>query len=532
MLPPSAAADGHYHLHVHTVSKLKGGSVLAMAAYRHAARFEGHDNTVTNSVTHAAAYQRAQQLGNNGRVFDYRRKIGVAWTGILAPDCTPKELLDAQTLWNTVERIEHRKNARLAREMIIALPHQVNLDVHIAMLRAFITTNLVSRGAIADVAIHKPPVEHGGDPRNWHAHVLLTDRPMTSTGFAAKKDPMWNAKESLLQWRKAWADTHNATMEHLGLPHRIDHRSLEVQRQDALQRGDVIAALDLDREPQIHVGKAHHARHLDRTIYTERRAKNEAILTRNKERAAARHDRMGQLIAKADTAAYHEARANAYARDTYELDAPSYQELQQAYGRPPSTSKLGRLKDGAFHGDVVRRALTISREHGHPWHANGNREGAPSIFDILRPMVAKTGPGHPVFTVTAKDIVFAFYRMGFSTTAQLQQSLENIAQEEQALFADRLARKPKLRPSSLPTPQKLLTPAAEKLKKYQAFAPIPQAIYHKRIDQLNAFTARHEAKANRRGKHQADHHTQRLARAMTGTAPFFNPPTTSGGGEN
>lgn len=83
----------------------------------------------------------------------------------MAPTFTPKELLDAQTLWNTVERIEQRKNARLAREMIIALPHQVDLDVHIAMLHAFVSTHLVARGMVADIAIHRPPVEHRGDPR-------------------------------------------------------------------------------------------------------------------------------------------------------------------------------------------------------------------------------------------------------------------------------------------------------------------------------------------------------------------------------
>ncbi|MEQ1714312.1 MAG: MobA/MobL family protein, partial [Hyphomicrobium sp.] len=183
--PP--AAEGHYHLHVHAISKLKGHSIQAAAAYRRAELFRAEPN----SITHAAAYQRAQQLGNDGKVFDYRRKIGVAWTCIIAPDCTPEELLDAQTLWNTVERIECRKNARLAREMIIALPHQVDLDVHIIMLRSFITRHLTARGMIADVAIHRPPVEHGGDPRNWHAHVLLTDRPITATGFSATKNRMW-----------------------------------------------------------------------------------------------------------------------------------------------------------------------------------------------------------------------------------------------------------------------------------------------------------------------------------------------------
>ena len=146
---PPPTEQGHYHLHVHTISKLNNQSALAAAAYRRAERFESN----TTSVTHAAAYQRAQQLGNDGQVFDYRRKIGVAWTGIMAPEFTPKELLDAQTLWNTVERIEFRANAPLAREMIIALPHQVDLDTQVEMLRRFVTAHLVARSMVADVAV-------------------------------------------------------------------------------------------------------------------------------------------------------------------------------------------------------------------------------------------------------------------------------------------------------------------------------------------------------------------------------------------
>jgi hypothetical protein len=513
MRPTPAHEPGHYHLSVHTISKLKGDSVLAMAAYRHAELFR----TDTNSVTHAAAYQRAQELGNDGKVFDYRRKIGVAWTGIMAPAHTPKELLDAQTLWNTVERIESRKNARLAREMIIALPHQVDLDIHIAMLRAFINTHLTSGGMIADVAIHRPPVEHGGDPRNWHAHVLLTDRPITPEGFAATKDRMWNAKENLLLWRKAWADTHNATMEHLGLPHRISHLSLEAQRQDALAQGNTIAILNLDREPQIHVGKAAHIHHPARTVFTERRAANAAILTRNKHQAAVRADRMRGQIATADNHAHQEARQNAYLRDRFHLEeGNTLDELQAAYGRPPTPGYLGHLKDLAFAGDVTRRALKISRAHGHPWYATGHRDGAPSALEVLLGMVKTTGPGNPVFTITAKDLVFAFYSLGFIGQRELQHSLENIATEEQRLFAKRLA-KQKNRPPPPPrrTPPKLPTLQAEHLTRLRAFAPVPENIYLKRLAQLNAFTARHQAQAHRKSQHQAQTSNQfRRARRL------------------
>lgn len=495
---------GHYHLSVHTISKLKGDSVLAMAAYRHAERFRAPEN----SLTHAAAYQRAQQLGNDGKVFDYRRKIGVAWTGILAPEHTPKELLDAQTLWNTVERIENRKNARLGREMIIGLPHQVDLEIHIAMLRAFVASYLTARGMITDVAIHRPPVEHGGDPRNWHAHVLLTDRPITPDGFAAHKDRSWNAKENLLLWRKAWADIHNATMAHLGLPHRISHLSLEAQRHEALARGDAASSLDLNREPQIHVGKALHARHPRHTIYAERRERNEGILTRNKINAANRADRMRSHIANAENDAYLEASQHAHLRDMWaqwEPEPMSLDELKARYGRPSATSRLGRLKDKAFQGDVLRRALAVSREHDHPWHHLHPRADAPSIFDVLRPMIAKTGPGHPVFTVTAKDIAFAFYGFGFLSRKELQRSLENIARDEERLRSERKGKKtvPPPPPQRRPSP-KLPTPKAMHLARLRSFAPVPEGIYLRRLEQLNVFKARHQVGTQRRARAQAN----------------------------
>lgn len=484
--PFALPEQGHYHLHVHTISKLKNQSTLAAAAYRRAERFE-------QSVTHAAAYQRAQKLGNDGAVFDYRRKIGVAWTGILAPAFTPKELRDPQTLWNTVERIESRKNARLAREMVIALPHQVDLATHVAMLRAFVTANLVKRGMVADIAIHRPPVEHGGDPRNWHAHVLLTERPMTPTGFADKKDRTWNAKENILAWRKAWADTHNATMEALGLLHRIDHRSLEAQRADALARGDTIAALELDRTPQIHVGKAAYGTHPRHTIYRDRRERNHQILEGNKENARLRHEAMRRTIARADEAAYLEARQNAIFHDTWEPEPASYEELRKTYGRPQNTSRLGRLKDIAFDGDVTRKALGLSRQHGHPWSRNGNREDAPSLLGILLPMVKDTGPGHPVFKVTAKDLAFCFYHLGVLTLSQLQTNLEAITREEQRRFADRLAkkRKPLIRIPER-TPPKFPTPKADHLARLQRFAPIPSLIYARRVEQVQAFERRQQ----------------------------------------
>ena len=377
--------------------------------------------------------------------------------------------------------------------MIIALPPQVALAPHVAMLRAFVPANMVARGMVADIAIHRPPVEQGGDPRNWHAHVLLTDRPMTPDGFADKKDRTWNAKENVTAWRKAWADTHNATMEPLGLPYRIDHRSLEAQRADAIARGDTITAMELDRTPQIHVGKAAYGKHPRHTVYRDRRDQNRQILEANKEKAYRRKDAMSAAIARADTAAYLEARQNAFLTDTWQPEPSSYETLKETYGRPRSTSRLGRLKDVAFDGDVTRKALALSRRYGHPWSRNGDRSDAPSLLGLLLPMVQETGPGHPVFTVTAKDLAFCFYNLGILTLSQLQTNLEEITREEQRRFAERLAKKSKPL-ISLPVraPPKSPTPRADHLARLQRFAPIPQLIYARRVEEAQAFEQRHD----------------------------------------
>ncbi len=105
------------------------------------------------------------------------------------------------------------------------------------MLREFVTVNCLDRyGMIVDVAIHEPPRK--GDPRNVHAHILLTDRPITPDGFTRTKDRRYQERGLANEFRAAWADCHNRHMERLGLPYRIDHRSLEAQRKDAMQRGD------------------------------------------------------------------------------------------------------------------------------------------------------------------------------------------------------------------------------------------------------------------------------------------------------
>jgi hypothetical protein len=51
------------------------------------------------------------------------------------------------------------------------------------MLLKFVQEAFVSKGMVADVAIHAPVLAKGDHPDNHHAHILLTLRQATSAGL-------------------------------------------------------------------------------------------------------------------------------------------------------------------------------------------------------------------------------------------------------------------------------------------------------------------------------------------------------------
>ena len=214
------------------------------------------------SATGAAAYRSGERIHDErtGLSFDYRARGGVEHVEILAPERSPEWVRDRAALWNAVERAETRKNSQVAREIRVALPAELDRGQRIALVRDFCQRSFVDRGMVADIALHAPGRE--GDERNHHAHILLTTREIGPEGFSTKNRD-WNAKELLEDWREAWARDSNHALERCGHEARIDHRTLEAQREEALERsvqarerGDEVEALretvravQLDRAP-------------------------------------------------------------------------------------------------------------------------------------------------------------------------------------------------------------------------------------------------------------------------------------------
>lgn len=177
------------------------------------------------SAVAAAAYRSGERLYDERRkqIHDFRKKGGVTYCEILLPPNAPKQFHNREFLWNTVESVEKRKDARLAREAEFALPRECSLEEQISLARAFVLENFVSLGMCADLCIHHR------DEKNPHAHVLLTDRPVSKSGFVEKKNPRWNQKDLIFKWRESWANNLNREYVRKGLEKRVTHESFKAR---------------------------------------------------------------------------------------------------------------------------------------------------------------------------------------------------------------------------------------------------------------------------------------------------------------
>lgn len=200
-----------FHFSMQVISRNSGRSACAAAAYRAATKI--HDE-------------------RTGQTHDYTRKRGVIDSAILAPNRAPEWAASHESLWNMAEAAERRKDAQVARENIIALPHELSLEENKAWLHAFVQEAYVKRGMAAQVDIHAPNRE--GSELNVHAHVLLSTRQLTRNGFKEKKARSWNEKKTLHEWRELCAHHMNQALERAGHDERVDHRSFEAQGVDKM----------------------------------------------------------------------------------------------------------------------------------------------------------------------------------------------------------------------------------------------------------------------------------------------------------
>lgn len=226
-----------YHMSIKNISRAKGKTAIAAAAYRAGTILTDQETGITHS---------------------YTQKTEVAYTEIILPEHAPEEYANREILWNEVQKVETQDRARLAREWEVALPNELDLDQAKTLIHDF-AGSLVKEGMCVDVSIHWKDGNH-------HAHIMGTTRPIDKDGKWAPKErkgykldaegnkiPVidtktgkqkigargrkmwqretiqandWNRREKVEEWRKRWADCCN---KYLARELQIDHRSYERQ---------------------------------------------------------------------------------------------------------------------------------------------------------------------------------------------------------------------------------------------------------------------------------------------------------------
>jgi hypothetical protein len=199
-----------------------------------------------SSAVSAAAYRAGERLRDErtGRIYDHSARQDVLHKEIILPTAVAADAAawaqDRGQFWNSAEQAETRKNARVAREYLVVLPHELEAGQRLILARGF-ALELSDRYQFGvDLAVHAPRAFPGSDPRNFHAHLLATTREITPSGLGAKTRLEWNdarraevglgpADNELLHVRERWAVAANAALLAANIEARVDHRTLQAQ---------------------------------------------------------------------------------------------------------------------------------------------------------------------------------------------------------------------------------------------------------------------------------------------------------------
>ena len=254
-----------YRAEVKPISRSKGHNAVAAAAYRAGEELTDKNKYNPEAMTH-----------------DYSKKSDVMYKNIILPVALADQdfTVDRQDLWSMVEEHEVTKkdqtlkaSARVAREWLLALPHELSDSENIALAEEFATKMANDLGVIADCCIHNPKLKSDApapkpksnaadkvtdddDERNIHAHIMFTTRKVELDatnqliftdkadseldGTARKLKGLAKERDYIKAVRAEWAEMVNKRL--------LEHGIKAVSSLSYRER-------KLDILPQVHIGR-------------------------------------------------------------------------------------------------------------------------------------------------------------------------------------------------------------------------------------------------------------------------------------
>jgi Ti-type conjugative transfer relaxase TraA len=254
---------------------MSAGLAIQFARARYISRGSG------GSAVRSAAYNGREEIAaeRTGEVFYFRHRDAPEHHTVLLPEGAAARFVQASALWNAAETAERRKDAQVAREIVLALPANadVSTEDRIALARSFAETHFVSKGLAVQLDVHAP---HEGDAEseraNWHAHLLITTRRLEGEQFAAKKardlDPEVRLAggRALVSdgavWGELWREHQDQYFREHGLEARVDPRATHAEEHIGPVRMRVTGAEIVERAEIIRQANQAAARDPDQVL--------------------------------------------------------------------------------------------------------------------------------------------------------------------------------------------------------------------------------------------------------------------------
>jgi hypothetical protein len=325
-----------------------------------------------------------------GEVHDYTRKRGVLYRQMLLPAAAPE--MTRQDVWGAAEAVEKRKDARVAREVELALPAELTPQQQLRLAVEYGQTLVELYGVAVDVAIHEP--SRHGDSRNHHAHLLMTTRQVTEDGGLGQKSliersdsdlqalgqPSGRAQVQAL--REGWTAAANRALESAGHEARVDHRSLRDQ--------------GVKRDPTVHLGPAATAIErrgirsglgdVNRAVVQAERQRQAAEQAERQRQAAEQAERQRQAAEQAErqrqAAEQAERQRQAAEQAERQRQAQEAAERQRQAAEQEEDRRAALGPRGRAHEDLEEKAIRWHWEtHGRPSSLQELAKFVQEVFD-------------------------------------------------------------------------------------------------------------------------------------------------------
>jgi Ti-type conjugative transfer relaxase TraA len=204
---------------------------IQFARARYIARSSG------GSAVRSAAYNAREAITaeRTGELYYFKHRDAPEHHDVLLPEGADARFAASAVLWNAAEAAEKRKDAQVAREIVLALPADQDLsnEDRIALAHSFAAQHFVAKGLAVQLDVHAP---HDGaeesERANWHAHLLITTRRLEGERFSAKKardlDPEVRRAGGRAvvadgeAWGALWRDHQNRYFQAHGLDCQVD----------------------------------------------------------------------------------------------------------------------------------------------------------------------------------------------------------------------------------------------------------------------------------------------------------------------